>query len=102
MTRWWREFWKPALRCARVGHEAAIYHRRGTRRSNAYRYVAEGVTQRRLQCSRCGTPESDWADLPETVRGFTGYSAPEATHDRVMYGGGDWGTAYPAPREAGA
>lgn len=94
--RAWREFWRPALKCARVGHAVADYRRTGTRRSSSPWYVAERVKQERQQCDHCGQALSEWSDLPEYTRGFTGYSAPAAKHDRVMYGDGDWDAPYRA------
>lgn len=94
MLRAWREWWTPALRCARLGHEMGAFRRTGTRRASSSWYVAESVKQERQQCVRCDYAPNDWVDLPEYTRGFTGYTAPAAQHERVMYGGGDWDAPY--------
>lgn len=96
MFRAWREFCKPSMRCARIGCEVVKYQRKGTRRSSRSYYVAESVTQERDQCCNCQDVKTEWSDLPDTVRGFTGYSAPSDQYERALYGGGDWSEPYRA------
>lgn len=82
--------WAKRRHCHLEGHDGAQYRRKGTRRSVGWAYVAESLTQTRDQCRRCGEGLTPWADVENTVRGFTSYTAPADKHDRVMYGGGDW------------
>lgn len=87
--------WAKRRRCHLEGHDVATFRRKGRRRSDYWAWAVEDVTQTREQCRRCGEPLTDWADVEDSVRGFSGYTAPADIHERVMYGGGDWGE----PRE---
>lgn len=82
--------WAKRRHCHLEGHDAAMFGRKGTRRSVSWSYVAEDVRQTREQCRRCGEGLTPWEDVDGSVRGFTSYSAPADLSDRVMYEGGDW------------
>jgi len=62
---WLREFFRPALKCVRLGHcspkkptERHFYRYPG----RGFRSVADDVTEERDECSRCGEGLTGWVE----------------------------------------
>jgi len=61
--RWWREFWKPELKCERIGHVPRERKRWGTRYPSTMRGVADSVTEKGEICDRCGEVLKPWHEV---------------------------------------
>lgn len=63
--RWFREFFRPSLKCERLGHDVA---KRPAKRhfyrypGRGFRSVADDVTEEREECGRCGEGLTDWTE----------------------------------------
>ena len=62
--RWLKEFFRPSLKCARIGHVSGYREvREGfTKDTKGYRTVADEVIQLRPICPRCSEPQGEWSD----------------------------------------
>lgn len=84
VARWFREFGKPALKCARLGHRMAecsirvfLYPPEGIFRM---RHVADRAVEKFQRCRRCGhETEREITDRS----GLNGLSMPSEKWDRL-------------------
>lgn len=75
-----REFFKPSLKCARVGHNSLEEVVSGYSKPEERRYyVAMNAERVRYYCTRCGHEHSN--TIRETGGGFTGFSWPKPMAD---------------------
>lgn len=75
-----REFFRPKLKCERLGHKSLEQITRGFSKPDSSRYyVAMNAERVRYYCPRCGHEHS--SKVRETGGGFTSYSWPSSMAD---------------------
>ncbi len=69
-----REFFRPKLKCERLGHKSLEQVTKGYSKPTDRYYVAMKAERVRCYCPRCGHEHS--STVRETGGGFTGFSWP--------------------------
>lgn len=84
--RWLREFFRPALKCLRLGHAARFEKRYFYRYpARGFRSVVDDVTEERQECGRCGEGLSEWVET--RYSGLQGLSMSSDRWDRLKQDG---------------
>lgn len=85
--RWLREFFRPTLKCERLGHVEGFRQVRRGYTSSRFG-VADSVTQSRAFCPRCKTSLGKW--IEDRRRKIDSLSMPTDDWDRLEADGEFW------------
>lgn len=81
IKRFFRELWRPSLKCERIGHKNKTWSIKIRKRGGGYRAVASDYTASVEACGRCGH-RSEPRDL-ELLESWTGCQMPTAMWDKM-------------------